>query len=300
MNSKLSFRIDPMTKTLPKIDTVLKLRQQVSAWRAQGYTIALVPTMGGLHEGHLSLVDLARQHCDRVIVSIFVNPTQFAPDEDFSTYPRDIKADAELLQHRGAHLIYQPLSSEMYAENETTRIIVGKIAQGLCGASRPHFFEGVATVVCKLLCQASPDVAIFGEKDYQQLLVIRTMVRDLSIATKIIGGKLIREADGLAMSSRNAYLTKSQRTKAPLLYKALQQVVDIIEKGHSVSQSIKAAKSQLTNQGFVVDYLELRDADTLELVNKDTRSDVRLRIFAAASLGKTRLIDNLAVSNLEP
>ncbi len=289
-----------MTKTLPIIDTVSALRQQVNAWRTQGHTIALVPTMGGLHEGHLSLVDLALQHSDRVIVSIFVNPTQFAANEDFSTYPRDIKTDAKLLQQRGAHLIYKPLSSEMYGAHETTRVIVGKIAQGLCGTSRPHFFEGVATVVCKLLCQASPDVAVFGEKDYQQLLVIRTMVRDLSIPTKIIGGKLIREADGLAMSSRNQYLTKSQRSKAPLLYKALQQVVDIVEKGHSVSQSIKAAKSQLTNQGFVVDYLELRDADTLDLVNKDTRPDARLRIFAAASLGKTRLIDNLAVSNLEP
>jgi len=299
MNTKLSFRIDPMTKTLPKIDTVTALRQQVKTWRSQGYSIALVPTMGGLHEGHLSLVDLARQHSDRVIVSIFVNPTQFAADEDFSTYPRDINADAELLKQRGADLIYQPLALEMYGENETTRVQVGQIAQGLCGTSRPHFFEGVATVVCKLLCQASPDVAIFGEKDYQQLLVIRTMVRDLSMPTKIIGGKLIREADGLAMSSRNTYLTKSERTKAPLLYKALQQVVDIVEKGHSVAQSIKAAKSQLTNQGFVVDYLELRDSETLDLVDKETKPDARLRIFAAASLGKTRLIDNLEVSNLE-
>ena len=288
-----------MTKPLPIIDTVPALRQQVNIWRSQGYTIALVPTMGGLHEGHLSLVDLALKHSDRVIVSIFVNPTQFAANEDFSTYPRDIKTDKKLLQQRGAHLIYQPLSSEMYAENETTRIIVGKVAQGLCGASRPHFFEGVATVVCKLLCQASPDVAIFGEKDYQQLLVIQTMVRDLSIPTKIIGGRLIREADGLAMSSRNAYLSKSERKKAPLLYKALQQVVDIVEKGHSVTQSIKAAKSQLTNQGFVVDYLELRDADTLELVDKNIRPDARLRIFAAATLGKTRLIDNLAIANLK-
>ena len=289
-----------MAKTLTVIDTVPKLRQQVNTWRARGYTIALVPTMGGVHEGHLSLVDLAREHCDRVIVSIFVNPTQFAPDEDFSTYPRDFKADAKLLQHRDADLIYRPTASEMYAENESTRIIVGKVSHGLCGTSRPHFFEGVATVVCKLLCQASPDVAVFGEKDYQQLLVVRTMVRDLSIPTKIIGGKLIREADGLAMSSRNQYLTKSQRKKAPLLYKTLQQVASIIESGHSVSQSIKAAKSQLTNQGFVVDYLELRDADTLDPVNKDTKPDARLRIFAAASLGKTRLIDNLAVSNLKP
>ncbi len=176
-----------MTKTLPKVDTVSKLRQQVSTWRTQGDTIALVPTMGGLHEGHLSLVDRARQHSDRVIVSIFVNPTQFAPDEDFASYPRDFKTDAMLLQQRGAHLIYQPLGSEMYGKNETTRIAVGKIAQGLCGTSRPHFFEGVATVVCKLLCQATPDIAVFGEKDYQQLLVIRTMVRDLSIPTKIIG-----------------------------------------------------------------------------------------------------------------
>jgi len=284
-----------MTAPLPTVDTVLKLRQQVSTWKKQGHTIALVPTMGGLHEGHLSLVDLAHKHCDRVIVSIFVNPTQFSPKEDFSTYPRNFKADAKALQRRGVHLIYQPLDTEMYSENETTRVSVGKVSEGLCGVSRPHFFEGVATVVCKLLCQASPDVAVFGEKDYQQLLVIRPMVRDLSIPTKIIGGKLIREADGLAMSSRNVYLTKSERKKAPLLFKTLQQVADIIESGHSVGQSIKAAKCQLTNHGFEVDYLELRDADTLEPVKNKAKPGVNLRIFAAATLGKTRLIDNIQV-----
>ena len=284
-----------MHKTLPKVDTVSNARQQVNAWRDQGDTIALVPTMGGLHEGHLSLVDLAHKHCDRVIVSIFVNPTQFAPNEDFSTYPRNIKADEKLLKHHGTHLIYEPLATEMYHRDEATRVRVGKISEMLCGASRPHFFEGVATVVCKLLCQVAPDVAIFGEKDYQQLLVIRTMVRDLSIPTEIIGGKLIREADGLAMSSRNVYLSKSERKKAPILFKTLQQVAEIIENGHSVDQSIKAARNQLANHGFEVDYLELRDGETLEPVRNKAKPGAKLRIFAAVFLGKTRLIDNMQV-----
>ncbi len=284
-----------MNKTLPKINTVAKIRQQVAAWRAQGHSIALVPTMGGLHEGHLSLVDLAHEHCDRVIVSIFVNPTQFSPKEDFTTYPRNIKADTKMLQQRGAHLIYLPLDTEMYGKNETTRVTVGKISQGLCGASRPHFFEGVATVVCKLLLQVNPDFAVFGEKDYQQLLVIRTMVRDLCIATEIIGAKLIREADGLAMSSRNVYLSKSERKKAPFLFKTLQQTADIIKNGHSVGQSLKAAKAQLVNQGFVVDYFELRDENTLDPVKNKAKRGIKLRLFAAAFLGNTRLIDNTQV-----
>jgi pantoate--beta-alanine ligase len=284
-----------MTKILPKVNTVSKIRHQVSTWRAQGHTIALVPTMGGLHEGHLSLVDLAHEHCDRVIVSIFVNPTQFSPKEDFATYPRNIKADTKMLQQRGTHLIYQPLGSEMYGENETTRVTAGKISQGLCGASRPHFFSGVATVVCKLLCQVTPDIAVFGEKDYQQLLVIRTMVRDLCIATEIIGGKLIREADGLAMSSRNVYLSPSERKKAPFLFKTLQQTAEIIKNGHSVVQSLKAAKAQLVNQDFEVDYLELRDTTTLAPVKNKARQGVDLRLFAAVFLGKTRLIDNMKV-----
>lgn len=265
-------------------------------WRAQGHKIVLVPTMGALHEGHLSLVDLAHKCGDKVIVSIFVNPTQFAPTEDFSSYPRDFDADAKMLQERGVHLIYEPLGSEMYAENETTRVSVGRLSEGLCGTSRPHFFEGVATVVCKLLLQVSPDVAIFGEKDYQQLLVIRTMVRDLSIPTEIVGGKLVREDDGLAMSSRNAYLSPTDRALAPQLYKTLQSVATKIHKGDDASQILAAAKSQLVKLGFEVDYLELRTEDTLGLVEDDKTPDTAMRLFVAALLGTTRLIDNVEVA----
>jgi len=285
-----------MNSSIPKADTAARLRHHVSAWRSQGDSIALVPTMGALHEGHLSLVDLAREQCQRVIVSIFVNPAQFAPDEDFSSYPRNFARDERLLQQRGADLIYKPLDGEMYGANETTRVDVGEISKNLCGVSRPHFFAGVATVVCKLLGQASPDTAVFGEKDYQQLLVIQTLVRDLSIPTKIIGGKVIREADGLAMSSRNVYLTSSQRATAPFLYKTLQQIADIINKGHAIVQTLNAAKYQLANQGFVVEYLELRDATTLELVEDSAKHPADLRVFAAVSLGKTRLIDNIEIS----
>ncbi len=285
-----------MNPAIAKIDTVLKLRTQVATWRAQGLKIALVPTMGALHEGHLSLVDLAHEHCDRVIVSIFVNPTQFSPSEDFSSYPRDFETDAKMLQQCGVHLIYQPLGSEMYGKDETTRVTVGNISKILCGGSRPHFFEGVATVVCKLLLQASPDIAVFGEKDYQQLLVIKTMVRDLSIPTKIIGAKLVREADGLAMSSRNAYLTTSERTTAPLLFKSLQKVASKIAHGEDINHTIAAAKNHLTKQGFMIDYLELRDATTLDVVDDTVKPGASLRILTAALLGETRLIDNLEVS----
>jgi len=284
-----------MKSSILKVDTVDRLRHHVNAWRGQGDSIALVPTMGALHEGHLSLVDLAREQCQRVIVSIFVNPTQFAPEEDFSSYPRNFARDVKLLQQRGADLIYKPLDTEMYGENETTRVDVGEISKNLCGASRPHFFAGVATVVCKLLGQARPHIAVFGEKDYQQLLVIQTLVRDLSIPTRIIGGKLIRETDGLAMSSRNVYLTPSQRATAPFLYKTLQQVADIINKGHNIVQTLNAAKCQLASQGFVVDYLELRDSTTLELVEDIAKHPAGLRVFAAVSLGETRLIDNLEI-----
>lgn len=286
-----------MTENLARVDTVSKLRQQVSSWRAQGHTIALVPTMGALHDGHLSLVDLAHKHCDRVIVSIFVNPTQFAPYEDFTSYPRDFEADAKMLKELGTHLIYQPLGSEMYGENETTRVKVEKLSEGLCGKTRPHFFEGVATVVCKLLMQVGPDIAVFGEKDYQQLLIIQAMVRDLSIPTKIIGAKLVRETDGLAMSSRNEYLSASDRATAPQLFKTLQVVAKKIENSDDIAQVLTAAKSQLVNQGFIVDYLELRDEATLGIVENIEESGASLRIFAAVSLGKTRLIDNLRIDN---
>lgn len=286
----------PMTKIIAIVDTVLKLRQQVLDWRTQGLKVALVPTMGGLHEGHLSLVDLALRHCDRVIVSIFVNPTQFAPSEDFSSYPRDTETDANMVQQRGAHLIYQPLVSEMYGINETTRVNVGGISQGLCGNSRPHFFEGVATVVCKLLLQTAPDVAVFGEKDYQQLLVIQNMVRDLSIPTTIVGGKLIRESDGLAMSSRNAYLSSSDRAVAPQLFDTLQVVAHDIKNGKDIAPTLAAAKSQLGNLGFVVDYLELRDSNTLEIMSDFQNAESKPRLFAAVILGKTRLIDNIEVA----
>lgn len=282
-----------MSGTPPVVDTAALLRDRVSAWRNAGETIALVPTMGALHEGHLSLVKLAKEKCDRTVVSIFVNPKQFAPTEDLDTYPRDEAGDMSKLKRLGTDLVYAPAASVIYPPDFSTRVEVSRLSEGLCGVSRPHFFGGVATVVSKLLIQCLADIAIFGEKDYQQLLVIRQMARDLDIPTEIIGGVIIREDDGLAMSSRNAYLSKGERKLAPLLHSVLSETAASLGKGEGIATTLGKAGKILSEAGFALDYLEVRHADTL--VPIDVTMTHPARLFVAAMLGKTRLIDNMAV-----
>jgi len=213
-----SLRFGTKAAKLKTVTTIAELRDCVDAWRSHGEKIVLVPTMGALHEGHLSLVKLAGDTGDRTIVSIFVNPAQFAPNEDFGSYPREYDEDLEKLTQLDVDLVFMPPRQEIYPDDFSTHVEVRGLSQGLCGVSRPHFFGGVATVVAKLLNQCRPDVAIFGEKDYQQLLIIRRMARDLDMDVEILGAPLVREQDGLAMSSRNAYLTRQERATAPLLY----------------------------------------------------------------------------------
>jgi pantoate--beta-alanine ligase len=273
---------------------VAALRDRVRALRRAGETVALVPTMGALHEGHVSLVRLARQHASRAVVSIFVNPAQFAPTEDFSTYPRTFEADIAGL--RGlADLVWAPAKvTVMYPPDFATKVRVGGPAVvGLEDKHRPHFFEGVATVVAKLLLQCLPDVAIFGEKDFQQLRVIQRMSADLDIPASIIGAPTIRDVDGLALSSRNAYLSKGERAIAPILHATLRRVASEIRSGKTIDTAVREGISALLAAGFSVDYLEARDTNTLEPVN--AASTESLRLLAAARLGATRLIDNIGV-----
>jgi pantoate--beta-alanine ligase len=274
------------------VSTVASLRAAIAAYRRAEQTVALVPTMGALHAGHLDLVRLARTKADRVVVSIFVNPKQFAPHEDFDRYPRTLEADAAQLASVAADLIWAPSAAEMYGENFATRIDMGGPALGLETDFRPHFFGGVATVCCKLFSQVAPDVAIFGEKDYQQLTVLRRMVADLDLPLAIIGAPTTRDADGLALSSRNAYLTTTERAIAPALYKALDACATVIKSGAPHDQSTAVAASSVLAAGFAkVDYVTCRDAATL---GPPTAARPR-RLLAACWLGKTRLIDNIPV-----
>lgn len=269
------------------------LRSAVAEWRKIDKTIALVPTMGALHEGHLSLVRMAKETAERVVVSIFVNPTQFAPHEDFDSYPREREDDLTKLAELDVDLVFAPLREEVYPKDFSTQVTVSGISESLCGVSRPHFFGGVATVVAKLLNQCQADYAIFGEKDYQQLLVIRRMARDLDINTEILGGAIVREADGLAMSSRNAYLDDKERKAAPLLYASITKAAADIAKWGRPADAITNAKEELEAAGFKVDYLEVRDSSDLSLIDGQLTSAAR--IFVAALLGKTRLIDNVEI-----
>ncbi len=278
---------------VPVARKVAALRAVVRQWRADGYSVALVPTMGALHEGHLSLVDLAATQADRVIVSLFVNPTQFAAHEDLDAYPRTETEDAEKLAVRACHLIYAPSADEVYPDGFATRVSVDGVGDGLESDHRPHFFSGVATVVAKLLLQAMPDYAVFGEKDYQQLLVVRRLVRDLDLPVEIVPGPTVREADGLAMSSRNAYLTAAQRQTAGLLNKVLAAVADQIRKGAPVAPTLRGGRESLLRSGFeAIDYLEVRDADTLGPLSVSTRG---ARLLIVARLGGIRLLDNMAI-----
>jgi pantoate--beta-alanine ligase len=280
--------------SVPVIRAISDLRRQARSWRERGESIALVPTMGALHEGHLQLVRLARTRCARAVVSIFVNPTQFAPHEDFERYPRDEAGDLAKLASVGCDAVWGPTQGVMYAEGFATRIVPAGAAEGLESDFRPHFFGGVATVCCKLFTQVRPDVAVFGEKDYQQLMVVTQMVRDLDLPLEIVGVPTVREADGLAMSSRNAYLSAEERRIAPTLNRALMQVADKVVAGGDIGQATGAAKAALTAAGFgKIDYVEVRDAVTLKppAANKSRA----LRVLGAAWVGKTRLIDNVGV-----
>ncbi len=275
--------------------TVESLRGHVGAWRAAGETVALVPTMGAIHDGHLSLVRIARARAGRVVASLFVNPTQFGPGEDFAAYPADEAADAALLAQAGCDHLFAPPTGEMYPDGVAASVTVGGLAEGLCGAHRPGHFDGVATVVARLLTQCAPDIAVFGEKDYQQLLVIRQLVRDLGLPVEIVGAPTVREADGLALSSRNAYLSQAERRVAASLHATLQELVRRVGAGaEPCAPACGAARAALLEAGFdTVDYVEIRDGGTLA---PRSRAGPGARAFAAVRIGATRLIDNLPVS----
>ena len=275
--------------------TVPVLRRAVDTFRARKATIALVPTMGALHDGHVSLVRLAKRRAKKVVVSIFVNPTQFAPTEDFGSYPRTWKSDLEKLTAEAVDLIWNPDVKTMYPEGFATRIAPeGPATAGLEDRFRPHFFGGVATVVGKLFTQCRPDVAIFGEKDFQQLRVVARMAMDLDLGVKVIGSRTVRERDGLAMSSRNVYLSAEQRRVAPVLYRAMKESAAQLKAGDEIAAVMSKGADIIKAAGFALDYFEIRNADTLAPVA--SASDGPLRILVAAKIGKTRLIDNIAVS----
>ena len=277
------------------VRTVADLRAQVAAWKQAGERVALVPTMGALHDGHLSLITLAKTHADRVVASVFVNPTQFGPNEDFDAYPRDEARDAGLLAGAGCDLLFAPTVAEMYAPGFATTVSVTGVSEPLDGAARPGHFAGVATVVSKLLIQCGPDVAVFGEKDYQQLQVIKRVVADLNIPTQIIGAPTARLEDGLARSSRNAYLSEAEREVAGRMNLALADAVQRLKAGESVERVEATGLAALERAGFQrIDYFEVRNADDLSHPGTGPLS-VPARVLAAATIGKTRLIDNMPV-----
>jgi pantoate--beta-alanine ligase len=286
--------------TIETVRSVAALRARVAAWRSEWageapLRVALAPTMGALHLGHLSLIHGARAHADRVIVSLFVNPTQFGPGEDFANYPRDEAADLRALALAKADLLYAPSVEEMYGPGFATTVSVAGVSAEMEGAVRPHHFAGVATVVAKLLIQTQADLAYFGEKDYQQLIVVRRMAADLDIPTRIVGMPTVRDVDGLALSSRNAYLTPEERQIAPALHRALNDVMMALTAGRGpAAQLIEQGRQAVLKAGFsAIDYFDLRDAETLEPISEVVRP---ARVLAAARLGKTRLIDNLPVA----
>ncbi len=282
-----------MNSSLPVVRHVPALRAVVAAWRNAGLRVGLVPTMGALHEGHLSLVRTAKEQCDRVVASLFVNPRQFAPHEDFERYPRDEAGDSAMLAGAGCDLLYAPDRAAMYPEGFATNVIVTDVSTPLEGEFRPHFFGGVATVVTKLLLQGLPDAAFFGEKDYQQLQVVKRVTRDLDIPVAIEGCATVREHDGLAMSSRNAYLSADERRVAARLNHIMHDAIKAAHNGEAISAVESEASRHIVAAGFTgVDYIAIRDAETLAPITDLSRP---ARILAAAWLGKTRLIDNMAV-----
>ena len=280
-----------MSEPLPIVRTVADLRAQVAVWREAGERVALVPTMGALHAGHLALIAAARGQASHVVASIFVNPIQFGPHEDFDRYPRDQASDAAELAGAGCDLLYAPGVTEMYPAGFATSVSVGTLADRLCGAARPGHFDGVATVVSKLLLQATPDVALFGEKDWQQLMIIRRLVRDLDLPVEIAGVSIVRDADGLALSSRNAYLSAAERAQALALSQTLTAARQALLAGGDIAATLAAARAALLAAGFAsVDYVELVGSDDLQ---SRTQLDRPSRLLAAAWIGTTRLIDNI-------
>jgi len=283
-----------MAKRIGVIGELARLRRTIARYRAAGETIALVPTMGALHAGHLALARLAKRKADRVIVSIFVNPTQFAPHEDLASYPHGLQADVAALSRLAVDLVWAPSVAVMYPAGFATRIVPqGPASVGLEDRFRPHFFAGVATVVAKLFLQCAPDIAVFGEKDYQQLKVVTRLAQDLDLPLRIVPGRTVRERDGLAMSSRNAYLTPAQRAIAPTLHRVLKACAERIGQGRSVATVLRHGRAAIERTGFAVDYLEARHADTLEPIRSTKEGPIRLLV--AARLGATRLIDNVGV-----
>jgi pantoate--beta-alanine ligase len=288
-------KISKRNKRRPRVvRTLPALRHVIAHLRAGGRRIALVPTMGALHEGHFSLVRRAQSRADCVIVSIFVNPTQFAPNEDLASYPRSFAADIAALAERQVALVWAPAVPTMYPAGFATHVLPdGPATVGLEDLSRPHFFAGVATVVAKLLIQCQPDIALFGEKDYQQLKVVAQLVRDLGLNTQIIGVPIVREHDGLALSSRNRYLRLTERLAAPALFRALKAAAAKIGAGVPITVALQTAREAITQAGLQVDYFEARNADTLEPLKGSAGEPIRL--LAAARIGTTRLIDNIAL-----
>jgi pantoate--beta-alanine ligase len=283
-----------MSPNLMIVRTIPALRRALNGLRARKTSIALVPTMGALHDGHVSLVRLAKRRARKVVVSIFVNPTQFAPSEDFGSYPRTWKADVATLKAEEVDLIWHPDVDAMYPDGFSTRIVPeGPATAGLEDRFRPHFFGGVATVVGKLFTQCRPDFAIFGEKDFQQLRVVAHMAADLDLGVKVIGSKTVRERDGLAMSSRNAYLSPQERSAAPVLLRAMKEAAHRLRAGDEVEAAMAGGAEMITAAGFALDYFEVRHAETLAPIG--SVRDGPLRILVAAKIGKTRLIDNIAV-----
>lgn len=281
------------TRAIRTVHTVAALREQVRQWRADGERIALVPTMGALHAGHVALMDAAREKADRVIVSIFVNPTQFAPTEDLSRYPRTLEADLDKAEGAGVALAFVPDVAQMYPEGFCTTISLSGPALGLETDFRPTHFAGVATVVAKLLIQALPDIALFGEKDYQQLQVISRLADDLDLPVEVVGVPTVREADGVALSSRNVYLSAEERAAAPALYVALTAAARRITFEATTPDAVEEARAAIIAAGFELDYLEARHAATLAPIASTMEGPVRLLV--AARIGSTRLIDNVAV-----
>jgi pantoate--beta-alanine ligase len=285
-----------MTGRPAVVTTVSGLRQQVRAWRDAGGMTGFVPTMGALHEGHMTLVRAARAECRHVVASIFVNPTQFGPREDFDAYPRQEARDLDMLGAASVDTVFMPTVAEMYPDGFATSVSVSGLTECLCGKSRPEHFRGVATVVTKLLLQCLPDAAFFGEKDFQQLQVIRRLVRDLDIPVGIRGVATVREDDGVAMSSRNGYLTPDQRARAPALIRILRHVAELIGKGVAAAEASAEGRRMLEEAGFDrIDYLEVREEESLAPVEGQPDPSRPARVFGAVYLGQTRLIDNWPV-----
>jgi pantoate--beta-alanine ligase len=280
--------------TLVAVRDVESLRRRVQGWRREGRSVALVPTMGAVHKGHLTLMSQALKMADRVVATIFVNPKQFGPAEDFNAYPRREHDDFELINAAGVQLLFSPDANVMYPPGYATNVSVAGLGDVLCGPFRPGHFNGVATVVAKLLLQTLPDIALFGEKDFQQLAIIKRVVADLNIPVDIIGVPTVREADGLAMSSRNAYLSAEERVIAPALNKAITAAASAIAAGQDVAATLNAAKASILASGFrAVDYVDARGVENLTPV---TGPGSNGRVFAAAHLRRTRLIDNVPIS----